>query len=128
MRSSLSTVSNKLSYKLSFILIFPETTPTRRRNSLSSLPLNDSEAERSRSPFPPSPVPLGHGRSLSSSSLHEKSSGLPNGKIEDCILQYFSRFSYFSESLKFPYWHSLENYQDRIPTPPALCTSPLKGS
>ncbi|XP_068707139.1 regulating synaptic membrane exocytosis protein 2-like isoform X6 [Montipora foliosa] len=58
-----------------------ETTPTRRRNSLSSLPLNDSEAERSRSPFPPSPVPLGHGRSLSSSSLHEKSSGLPNGKL-----------------------------------------------
>ncbi|XP_068735837.1 regulating synaptic membrane exocytosis protein 1-like isoform X2 [Montipora capricornis] len=57
----------------------PQTTPTRRRNSLSSLPLNDSEAERSRSPFPPSPVPLGHGRSLSSSSLHEKSSGLPNG-------------------------------------------------
>ncbi|XP_044180838.1 rab-3-interacting molecule unc-10-like isoform X8 [Acropora millepora] len=56
-----------------------ETAPTRRRNSLSSLPLNDSEAERSRSPFPPSPVPLGHSRSLSSSSLHDKTGGLPNG-------------------------------------------------
>ncbi|KAJ7388069.1 Regulating synaptic membrane exocytosis protein 2, partial [Desmophyllum pertusum] len=53
---------------------------TRRRNSLSSLPLNDSEAERPRSPFPiPSPVPLGHGRSQSSSSLHERDRGLPNG-------------------------------------------------
>ena len=55
---------------------------TRRRNSLSSLPLNDSEAERPRSPFPiPSPVPLGHGRSQSSSSLHERDRGLPNGEL-----------------------------------------------
>ncbi|XP_020630971.1 regulating synaptic membrane exocytosis protein 1-like isoform X4 [Orbicella faveolata] len=54
----------------------------RRRNSLSSLPMNDSESERPRSPFPiPSPVPLGHGRSQSSSSLHERDRGLPNGKL-----------------------------------------------
>jgi len=59
-----------------------DTGPTRRRNSLSSLPLNDSEAERARSPFPiPSPVPLGHGRSQSSSSLQEKDRGLPNGEL-----------------------------------------------
>lgn len=62
-----------------------ETAPTRRRNSLSSLPLNDSEAERSRSPFPPSPVPLGNSRSLSSSSLHDKGGGLPNGTLGDDI-------------------------------------------
>lgn len=54
----------------------------RRRNSLSSLPMNDSESERPRSPFPiPSPVPLGHGRSQSSSSLHERDRGLPNGEL-----------------------------------------------
>lgn len=54
----------------------------RRRNSLSSLPTNDSENERPRSPFPiPSPVPLGHGRSQSSSSLHERDRGLPNGEL-----------------------------------------------
>lgn len=60
--------------------LLSETAPTRRRNSLSSLPINDSEGERARSPFPiPSPVPLGHGRSQSSSSLHDKDRGLPNG-------------------------------------------------
>ena len=54
----------------------------RRRNSLSSLPMNDSESERPRSPFPiPSPVPLGHGRSQSSPSLHERERGLPNGEL-----------------------------------------------
>lgn len=63
-----------------FSYLLSETAPTRRRNSLSSLPINDSEGERARSPFPiPSPVPLGHGRSQSSSSLHDKDRGLPNG-------------------------------------------------
>lgn len=62
--------------------LLSETAPTRRRNSLSSLPINDSEGERARSPFPiPSPVPLGHGRSQSSSSLHDKDRGLPNGML-----------------------------------------------
>ena len=68
---------------MNYVLL--ETAPTRRRNSLSSLPLNDSEAERSRSPFPPSPVPLGQSRSLSSSSLHDKTGGLPNGTLSDDV-------------------------------------------
>ena len=80
----LITYQTKLRWRVTLMFcsfLLSETAPARRRNSLSSLPINDSEGERARSPFPiPSPVPLGHGRSQSSSSLHDKDRGLPNGK------------------------------------------------